>query len=135
KTTARDRRPSSGLCDLKVRAKAQSAGWVVVSAESSSFDFPDYGFAATNTHSFAHYDFNLMRHKQICSRAELNHAKTFPAFYSFTAPLPTNNSPGQDSGDLRAFDGEIIALNYQRILLVQQPRVFARGHHEFARFV
>src|SRR5713226_9027892 len=127
-------RPSSSPCDLKAPALAQSAFPVVNVARSSS-DSTDYGFTAAHAHSFMHDDFDRRRHQQICSRSEFYHPKTFPAFYSLALPLPTNDAAGQDPGYLGAPDGHFTALDCQAVLLVQQPRVFLRGHQEFALLV
>src|SRR5712664_3352638 len=112
-------------------AQVQDASLVVIVA-SSTFDFSDYRFTAADMHSFMDDYLDLWRHQHIGSRSELYHAETFPAFYSFAAPLPTNNAAGKDSSDLGAGDRQLVTLNYQTVLLVQQARFRFRGHHEFA---
>src|SRR5438067_10277300 len=125
---------SSGLYDPKALAP------VPVSALSgivlrSTLDSSDYRLAAAHMHSFTHGDFNIGRHHHIRPRSELYHAKLFPAFYSLAAPLPTNNSTGQYSGDLNALDCQLGALDCQAVLLIKQARFGFRGHHELTFFV
>src|SRR5216684_5011116 len=103
--------------------------------EGSFGDSSDYRNSAAHVHSFFNHDLHRSRHGQIRPRAKLNHSKTLATFYPVAAPLPTNNPSRQNPGDLRALNSDPLSANCERILLVQQPRLVARGHQEFAAFM
>src|SRR5207237_9947397 len=111
RTKAPGIRPFSDPCVLMAPGPDQSV-YSVVNAEHSCSNSPDYGLSTSHVHAFAHQDFNGWRQQQICPRAKLYHAKAFSAFYPFALPLPTDNSPRQDAGNLRASNGQLLALDY-----------------------
>src|SRR3981081_2206860 len=94
-------RPSSGPCGPWAPARGQSGDWIE-NAERSSFNSTNYGNTTANSHTFTNNHFHLRREQNIRARTKLYHAETLPAFYSFAPPLPTNNSAGQDPGNLSA---------------------------------
>src|SRR5438067_10992031 len=103
--------PFSDPCGLMAPGPEQSV-YSVVSAEHSCSNSSDYSFSTSHVQAFTHQDFNSWRQLQICPRSKLYHAEAFSAFYSFALPLPTDNSPRQDAGNLCAFDGQCVAVDY-----------------------
>src|SRR6266446_3139090 len=104
--------------------------------EGGSFcDSSDYRNSAAHVHSFFDHYLNGGRHHHIRARTKLYHPKTLATFYPLAFPLPTNNPPRQNPGDLGAPDGQLRPANCERILLVQQARPRVRGHQELAALV
>src|SRR5258708_3715520 len=67
-----------------------------------------------------------------CARSKTS---VLDAFYSVALLLPTNNSAGQDAGNLSAPHSQPITLNCQGILLIQQAGRFLRRHQILSFFV
>src|SRR5215212_3567196 len=83
-------------------------------------------------HALAHLpeDFDAAGQHEVRARTELDEPETLAQLQAVAGSLPADDPAREDARDLFADHGHPLALDRQRVLLVDEARVVARGRDE-----
>src|ERR1043165_5921546 len=91
---------------------------------------PDDRQPAAHARAGAHQNFDLRRQHEVSPRPELDQAEALAQLQAVAGPLPADDPAREHARDLLADDRQALALNRQRVLLVDEARFFARRRLE-----